>query len=239
MAGKVKILPKSQEHVILDMIKTGKQNALYKEGNFSNQIIWQDITYIFHAERKTNILKDGLFIFSMVKRDVLKFMDRVEQIENKKSYPTNFVIEESAEDKRRITGTDLNHAYWRIAYNLGYISKNTYEKGLTVRNKALRLAALSSLGRDKEFVKIQNGKITNKLKVVKGDNRLRVIYNNIRNTCFYHMHEAAQILGSDFVAYKTDCIYYYDKPENRKKIATYLKNQSLGYKQLPTEAVSN
>ena len=30
----------------------------------------------------------------------------------------------------KITATDLNNAYWRIAYNLGIITLNTYTSGL-------------------------------------------------------------------------------------------------------------
>ncbi len=232
----VKILPKKQEDVILKMIEKGKQNALYKMGNFSNQIIWDNVTYVFNSDRKRSIFKDGLFIFSMVKRDVMKFMQRKKDIENKKKYPTNVVVEELNED-RGITGTDLNHAYWRIAYSLGYISKNTYDKGLTIRNKALRLAALSTLGRDRDYRIIKNGKLTDKTQTIKGDKQLQVIYNNIRYTCFHHMDEAAKMLGSDFIAYKTDCIYYIDKPENRKKVQQYFKEHKFSYKQ-SVEAVN-
>lgn len=227
----VKILPKSQEQIMLDMIAQGKQYALYKMGNFSNQLVWNNTTYIFNSDRKRSIFKEGLFIFSMVKRDVLKFLQRKKDIENKKKYPTNVIVDEAAEDNRKITATDLNHAYWRIAYNLGYISKNTYMKGLTIPNKALRLAALSTLGRDKDYRVIRNGKLTKETKTVKGDKQLQVIYNNIRNTCFYHMNEAARILGGDFIAYKTDCIYYFDNPANRTKVQSYFKKVNINFKQ--------
>jgi hypothetical protein len=39
-------------------------------------------------------------------------------------------------------------------------------------------------------------------------------------------------LGKDFEAYRTDCIYYRDTMENRKKVYAYLDERGFEYKQL-------
>lgn len=213
-------------------METSKQNGLYRQGSFSNQIIWGEKQFYFYNNRKNNLMFSGLFIFKMVKADVDKFFKQVKSIQEKKSLPVNMLIDDRPEESRPITATDLNHAYWRIAYNLGYISKKTYEKGLTLKRKELRLAALANLGAVKEYKVIKNGKITESIKTITTEKKYKTIYNNIRNTCFQHMQEAAKMLGSDFIAYKTDCIYYYDKPQNRKTIHNYLKNHDFIYKQL-------
>lgn len=232
MKKKIQILTKAEEAGILRLMKNGKQNGLYKTGSFSSQIIWGDKHFYFNHENNPKEFYSGLFIFKMVKNDIEKFFKDVEDIKAKRSLPVNWVVKEELEEDRAITGTDLNHAYWRIAYNLGYIRINTYKKGLDLKKKDLRLAALSSLGADKEFKVIRNGTITDNLKKVDGNKKYRAIYNNIRNTCFYHMQQAAKMLGDDFIAYKTDCIYYYDSLQNRKKVQSYLKEQQFSYKQL-------
>jgi hypothetical protein len=49
------------------------------------------------------------------------------------------------------------------------------------------------------------------------------------------MQELAKMLGDDFEAYRTDCIYYRDSPENRQMVYDYLDNQGFTYKQLVFE----
>jgi hypothetical protein len=49
------------------------------------------------------------------------------------------------------------------------------------------------------------------------------------------MENLSQLLGDDFDAYRTDCIYYRDTPENRKKVYDYLDSHGFYYKQLEFE----
>jgi hypothetical protein len=42
----------------------------------------------------------------------------------------------------------------------------------------------------------------------------------------------ADLLGDEFICYKTDCIYYKDKPQNRELVQTYLDSVGLDWKQL-------
>jgi hypothetical protein len=46
------------------------------------------------------------------------------------------------------------------------------------------------------------------------------------------MGELSMVLGKDFEAYRTDCIYYRDTMENRKKVYAYLDERGFEYKQL-------
>jgi hypothetical protein len=45
----------------------------------------------------------------------------------------------------------------------------------------------------------------------------------------------ATLLGNDFDAYRTDCIYYRDTEENRKIVYDYLDEHGFNYKQLVFE----
>ena len=42
----------------------------------------------------------------------------------------------------------------------------------------------------------------------------------------------ADLLGEDFICYKTDCIYYRDTAENRELVQSYLDSVGLEWKQL-------
>jgi hypothetical protein len=46
------------------------------------------------------------------------------------------------------------------------------------------------------------------------------------------MMKVKKMLGDDFIAYKTDCIYYVDTKENRELVNQYFDKNSLTYKQL-------
>jgi len=46
------------------------------------------------------------------------------------------------------------------------------------------------------------------------------------------MKEASDLLGDDFFAWKTDCIYYRESLKNIKMVQEYFDQYNLTYKQL-------
>jgi hypothetical protein len=134
------------------------------------------------------------------------------------------------EDK--IIGFDVDHAYWRIAFNFGIIKYNTYFYGLNNDFKALRLACLSTMGKPKEYLEIKNGEQTTRPVIIEGNVEMENVYKIIRYTCYKYMQDMMKMLKDDFVSYNTDCIYFRDTKENRKMIAQYLKSKDLSHKML-------
>jgi hypothetical protein len=173
-----------------------------------------------------------IFLFSLVQQDVKKFVKDMDYIE----LPPKVNVTEYNYDYDhtlgKLTGTDLNHAFWRIAYLKGYISHKTYEHGLVEKAKALRLATLSVLGREKKYDKYQNGTKTEEVVIRPKNEMLQLVYKDIRYSCYYTMYELSKLLGDDFDCWKTDCIYYRDSPENRKIIHDFLDERNILYKQL-------
>ena len=55
-------------------------------------------------------------------------------------------------------------------------------------------------------------------------------YHKIRLTCYGHMMKLAKMLGSDFLEYKTDCIYFYYSEENILAIHQFMQKKGLSYK---------
>lgn len=223
------VLKGNHKKVILQRLKKTRADAYYRKGSFSDEIIWEGRKFLFPSGKAS--AKTGMWVFRSVSRDVKKFATgkRVKEIAG---LPVNMWNNKLRRFRGKITATDVDHAYWRIAYLDGVISQKTYEKGLLIKDKSLRLAALANLASSKEYQIIREGVITDETVVLKYDPVLQRIYNNIRYTCYGHMAEMARLLGEDFICYKTDCIYYKDKPENREKVQVYLDSVGLDWKQL-------
>ena len=223
------ILTYNKKKALLKKLKIVKGNAYYREGSFSDEIIWEGRKFVFPSPK--NNASKNVWVFRSVMNNVRDYViDK--RIREKPQLPVNHWNENLKNYRGKITATDVDHAYWRIAFLQGVITDKTYQRGLLLKDKALRLASLANLASAKEYRVIENGVLTDKTIVVKHDPTLRKVYDNIRNTCYQIMMKLAELLGDDFICYKTDCIYYKDKKENRDKVHTYLDKIGMQYKQL-------
>ena len=231
----VKYTPSNAGDFLLNRMLSEKANGLIKKGVFTDEIVWGAFSYIIPrmTKKKQGNFKKGMFLFGMVKKDVKIYLEnnvvrlpnRYGQIE----YNEDVEIEED----ERITGTDLNHAYWRIAYNFGIISESTYYNGLKKDEyKVTRLTALSILGRRKVYQKIENGEVLDEYVEYPENEQLKSIFTFIRTYAYFVMHEISERLGYQFESYNTDCVYYRVTVENRKLVSSYLDEQRLLYKWL-------
>lgn len=230
----VKYANKQSEKYILDLMRKQQASGYIKKGTFTNEIVWGAYSYIIpcNNKRAQKAFKSGMFLFGMVRADAKRYLSR-HTIKLPKKYPQIEYaknVDESILGK--VAGADLNHAYWRIALNLGIISPNTYVKGLDERFKSVRLAALSTLGADKRYQKIHSGEFVKDYHIVKGDPELQKVYILIRLTCYRYMNQVKKLLGKDFLAYKTDAIYYSDRNGNRQKVRKFFEEKDLLMKQL-------
>lgn len=200
-----------------------------RKGSFATDIIWQGRRFVFPNPKKS--ARDNMWIFKAVIYDV-KLHIGSHNIKERPNLPVNYWNEKNKKYKGKITATDLDHAYWRVAFLNEYIRPETYLKGLELKDKSLRLAALANLSSMKEFYIMKNGKVTGETITIKYDPILHKVYSNIRNQCYEHMMNVSQLLGDDFICYKTDCIYYKDSEENREIVQTYLDSVAMEWKQL-------
>jgi hypothetical protein len=231
----VKYTSKNVNTFLLKQMEKQKANGYLKVGTFSTELVWGNYSYVSSnlTKRKQNAFKKGMFLFGMVRKDANLYIKNYEIKLPKQYKQIEYTGELNEEDiLGKVTGTDLNHAYWRIAYNLGIISENTYEKGLNNDFKQVRLAALSTMGSRKKYLIIKNGILTKNFKVYEGDEELRKVYTFIRYTCYKYMNQLKKILGKDFLCYKTDAIYYIDTKTNREKVNNFLIEKDLLMKQL-------
>lgn len=225
-------LAKHKEKYMLDLIKKNQGSGYLRSGNFSSEIIWDGKSYMFPSKGNARSYKKGLFLFGMVRKDAKAFLKGGGNIKVPKKYPVNDYNENFSKLDEKMTGTDLNHAYWRIAFNLGIISKNTYFKGLDDEFKVVRLSALSTLGKGKDYFVIKDGIITNEVVKIGLNEDMDNLYKAIRYTCFKYMQNLKKMLKDDFICYRTDCVYYVDTKDNRKIVRDYFKKEKMSYKQL-------
>ncbi len=171
----------------------------------------------------------NLFIFAMVKKDATKYIES-HGVRNVKHAPSITYNRNANPIGKRLIGTDIDGAYWDIAFRMGIISENTYSRGLQIKEKHLLVASLSSLGRDKRYAQMREGKITRDTVIIKGNDDLKKLYNIIRYRCFGYMKQIAKLIGNDFIAYRTDCIYYLHTSRNVRVVRKFLESKQLEYK---------
>lgn len=215
----------------------GKHNFLIRKGSEVNQIIFGQNHYLFATENK-NFDKGKLYLFKMVNDDVKKFIDNNPFIDLPPQKKTQEFNLEYDINLGTLTGTDLDHAYWRIAYVKGYISKNTYEHGLKDDNaKTIRLATLGVLGTEQKFDRYVYGEYVETIVKRRENKAMKMVYRDIRLTCFFMMYELSLQLNEDFESWNTDCIYYRDSSENRKMVHYFFDMHNMLYKQLTSNTM--
>lgn len=227
--------PGVNETGLLKIIKDNRGNGYIKKGTFSTEIIWNKKSFVFHTGKKeqTENFKKGLYLFKRVREEANLYLKKKKNIKLPKQERSILYNHDGVIDSdKKVCGTDLNHAYWRIALNLGVISEETYKMALPKCFKSTRLAALSTLGAGRTFNIIVNGKVSKDIAKFGERPELKKVYTLIRYTCFKHMKKLADMLGDDFLAYKTDCIYYYDTPNNRAVVTQYLEAKGFTFKHL-------
>lgn len=214
-----------------------------KLSTYSNEYFFKkhdNINYVSYGNQlfvhsKNSSFQSGLFLFGMVKKDFDNYLLKNPNPVFIDNYKPAFNAE-NIDKNAKVYSYDINHAYWRIAYINDYISENTYNHGLKLKNKnenmkQLYCMALSVQGNSKTLDGyIGDIKTGNKLTVDKNPTH-RLIYANIRNLTHKVMDNLAYILGEDFISYNVDCISF-KNPKNKTKVEDYFKNQNLTFKKV-------
>lgn len=218
----------SVDNYIKDLV-SNKLSFSVRRASECTEILMDDKHIVFASQ--SNFPKKKIYLFNSVKQQTTKWLKEnvvfLPQELNSIKYNYDYNTDEGT-----MCGTDLNHAYWRIAYLYGMINEKTYIAGLDTDCKALRLATLSVLGREKKFDNYEKGEIKQSYVYQKENVDLKNVFKFIRLTCFSFMKEASDLLGDDFFAWKTDCIYYRESLSNIKAVQEYFDQYNLTYKQL-------
>jgi hypothetical protein len=221
--------------ILLDRLKKSKKDFFFRKTNYMVSVVTDGVEYVYKPRVKANNINfatNQLWIFNAVKLDVMRYLETNPNFKLPQKLPVNVTNYDYDDSYGEVTGTDVNSAYWVIAYNLGIISERLMEKCKESKFKVVRLASLAVLGRSFTYENYKEGVKSSNLTIEAEDDRLKSIYRWIRYKCYEMMGELSMVLGKDFEAYRTDCIYYRDTMENRKKVYAYLDERGFEYKQL-------
>lgn len=201
-------------------------------GSECTEIILGDTIFTYTSTE--NFPRTHLYLFQMVRNNALKWLENKADVVLPPERKSSFININYDDSHGKLVGTDLNHAFWRIAFIKGIINEKTYGKGLNenVKVKALRLATLSVLGREKKFTEYVNGKPVGDHVTQEKDEKKKKVFLYVRLVCYNMMYELSKKLGADFERWKTDCIYYRDTPENREIVENFFASRQMQYKHL-------
>jgi hypothetical protein len=217
--------------LLIKKLATYNEEYFFREQDKMNYIAFGNTVYM-HS--KSNSFKKGLFLFGLVKKDFDKWLNLNPQPKFIENYKPTFSAKTI--NKAKKYSYDINHAYWRIAFLEGYISENTYNHGLRLKDsdenmKQLYCMALSVQGSSKTLEGYIGEKKTGNKLVIQKNPIHKEIYSDIRNRTYQIMDQLAYELGADFIDYNVDCISF-TNAKNKPKVEQYLKSHNLTFKQI-------
>lgn len=213
----------------LDRMKMRGANGYFRQNMFGYEIVWNGKKrhYSKSTSRKSS---KYLYIFALVKKDALKYL-KTHEIKKTSYLSSIHKNPKMVGTRKKVTGVDIDTAYWDIAFRLGIISGKTHDHGILIPDKGLGHAAMSSLGKHETFTEIKNGELTNHRVKVLGDPELKAVYNLIRHTCYKYLSRLARILGpDDYVERRTDAIYYVDNDRNNRIVREFMRKEDFDFK---------
>ena len=204
-----------------------------RETKYLTTVIVDGMEYIYPNKNDDGFNPRMLWLFSVVQSEAKKFLERHPEWSMPTKLPVNLTNYDYDDSHGKLTGTDINSAYWNIAHKMGVITDTTYSNAQDPKYKRVRLAALAILGRNISYNKFKDGKKQTKPFIYENqEKRLKQLYQAIRYQCYQMMNEIAGLLKNEFEAYRTDCIYYRDTKQNRKIVHDYLTKHGFEFKQL-------
>lgn len=182
---------------------------------------------IYRRPLKSGNVK-SLWIFGYVRNIVKKLEGKIDVDMEPEPVPGVFSDAarfESLDIGTKFIATDINHAYWRTAFLLGYITEKCYNRFVGPDYKEIRNKALACLT-SRKHVQDWQGEELLKEEIIE-DKFLTSVYKHIRYTTYTMLMNAGKLAGDSFLKYKTDCLYYL--PDRQPVVEAYLKSQKVGF----------
>lgn len=206
--------------------------AVYEKGSDGKSDVG-----VFYRKKLSDDEMKNLWIFSATKKQVKAWLNsnRLEILpEMYPSVKKNLSVYDNLPTYGKFLSTDMNHCYWRMAYNLGYIKLKLYERLIDedlpeekqkeyklLRNKAL--ACLRTLETVHDLQGLQRIRSYSN-----GSGEMEQLYNDLRNRCYKIIHDIADAIGEGFIKYRTDCIYYL--PQHKDTVEAMLQQSDMPHR---------
>ena len=173
---------------------------------------------VFIPFDKEGLTGSGYHISNIVKADIKKWLNNPDNvlIKRERDYTEQIFNLDNIEKNINnvLVSIDINDCYWQTAYNLGFITQKTFDKGLTKKEwKVGRNASIGSLCKTETIVTFKDGVVARdsfgklKKRVIRRDENHQHIRHNIIGFVYDMFIELADILGEDFYMVLTDCVF--------------------------------
>lgn len=219
--------------LMIKKLSTYNVEYFFSEKEKMNYVVYGNSIFSYS---KSTEFKSGLFLFGLVKKDLDNWLLNNPNPTFTENYPPYFISRENNGFKKKKYSYDINHCFWRIAFINGYISENTYNHGLRLKEKnqslkQLYCMALSVQGQSKTLDGYIGTKKTGKTLTIQKNPIHKEIYNDIRNRTFKIMDKIAFELKADFLEYNVDCITF-KMAKNCKIVEKLLTDENLQFKKI-------
>lgn len=223
MVKKIKNISKDNNRFTLDMRnfpryfndfkKHAKKFTLRQDGQ-SMIIDWEDKRWSFISYQ--GVTNKGFHLSKFVKEDVTNFLKNNPNYVNEQKEFSNYLELEVQKcnmiglkkyEGQQIYCVDVNDCYWDTAYKLGFITKQTYLRGLKKKEwKVGRNACIGGLKKVITVTEYIDG-VMSTSEIEQQSEDLSII----RDIIIDHVHESflgiLNKLNDDWLMYFTDCVY--------------------------------
>jgi len=224
---------------VITQIELGKRvRILRKRQRATAYISGKKIHYNGDKMQKTLKVKtkrelmSSISVFGNIMKNINKYLKSVGlEVNEIGSKSTGVFVNYQAISKitnnEKLIQIDIDHAYWRIAYKLGYIGEKTYLNYLDKKYKLLRNIGLASII-SPMILEIYEYR-TLQLQITENRDIYNTIYKNIRHTCYNILDEITNSIGKEnVISYRVDGVIV--KEKYAKKVIEILIKKDYGYK---------
>ncbi len=175
----------------------------------------------------------GLAVVTMVKQQVKRYLNDVsvpQSVEAKFSTTgRDQKVYKELNDGEIFYSVDVNHAYFQVLRNLGYITEQFYEmyKDQDHYKKAFHYSCSWLVSRAKIY-QYRMGILIGVIDKAKEEKQLKLIYDNVRHTLQNLLGELYEQLDNGAIAYLTDEIFI--KKEALPMVKQYFKDAGYEFK---------
>jgi len=231
------ILDENRYGVIKKFLEDRGDNFTVIVSGTTEKIKYDGKTYIpFNAD---DVVGKGFHLSKAVKFDVDIWlsMNADKLVRRERDYKEQLFNLDAIEKNinKVCVSVDINNCYWETIYKIGYITEQTYKKGLKKKEWKLgRNASIGSLdkcemethykGRDMEVDELGKPK--------RYINRREPEYRHIRHNIIGYVYDVflklADQLGDDFLMFLTDCVF--TTTERKAEVDAFFKAQGYNTK---------
>jgi hypothetical protein len=212
------------------------KKILFKNGGSSVQR-----KEVYFGYKGNNNLK-GAHLVNIVKKDIDEYIQEGYPIPEVTMKPTlilynlnmiNQLCEENP--KSDVCAIDLNSCYFQTAYNLGFITEETYNKAWNSRkvNKIGMLASIGCLNKKNLITEYIDGEMVSQSFDEDTYNKYSPFYWAIINEVYRIMVEVAVHLKDDFYMWLTDCAFI--KKERKEDVERFFEANNYQHKNFLVE----